>query len=528
MSTRAELLGGHAALGIEFGSTRIKAVLIDRRNRPIATGSHQWSARLEDGHWTYALADVWLGVQAAYRELAAQVLAEYAVELRTVAAIGISGMMHGYLALDDEGHQLVPLRTWQDTTTKRAAQELSEVLGVNIPLRWSISHVHQAILDAEPHVARLAHLTTLAGYVHWRLTGQRVLGIGDASGMFPTDAATGDYDERLLERYTRHVEERALPWRLRDVLPKVLVAGQPAGELTAHGARLLDPSGSLQPGALFAPPEGDAGTGMVATGAVAPRTANLSAGTSIFAMVVLERPLSRPYPELDVVATPAGDDVVMVHCNNGAADLQHWVQLFGQAARALGAEFDDDQLYGSLYRRAFDGAPDAGGLVAYNFRAGEPTVDVAEGRPLFVRLPDSELNLANFMRAQLFGALASLRIGFDVLAAERVELENLYAHGGLFRTPQVAQRHLAAALRVPVTVRDTASEGGAWGMALLARYATQPSGSLSEWLAREVFAEEETCTIVARPEETAGFDAYLRRYEAALPLARAAAGALAE
>lgn len=526
MKSDQQITAGEVSLGIELGSTRIKAVLIGAEKTPIAVGSHQWRSRFVAGHWTYPISEVWSGIQAAYLDLTNQVQDEYGVPITKLGALGISGMMHGYLPLDDSGEPLVELRTWQDTTTGTAARELSELFGVNIPLRWSIAHLHQAILAGEEHVGQIAQLTTLAGYVHWRLSGQRVLGIGDASGMFPTSAERKDYVAELLESYENLVAAHKYPWKLHDILPRVLYAGQEAGRLTDDGARLLDPTGRLLPGSLLAPPEGDAGTGMVATNSVAPLSANVSAGTSIFAMVVLERPLDTAHEELDIVATPAGDDVVMVHCNNGAVDLQDWVQLFGQVARALGADPDTESLFGCLYEQALAGDLDAGGLVAFNYRAGEPTTGLSEGRPLFLRLPESELNLPNFMRAHLFAALATLRIGFETLRAEGVQVAELFAHGGLFRTPGVAQRLLSAALAVPVTVGQSASEGGAWGMALLAEFARLGGGNLGDWLRDEVFAAQASRTILAAGEEIAGFDTYLERYRACLAVEQAAVTAL--
>ncbi len=510
------------SLGIELGSTRVKAVLLDERLETVATGGFEWRSRLEDGHWTYSLDDVWHAVQRAVAALREDYRGRLQEELTGVGAIGVSAMMHGYLAFDEEGELLTPFRTWQDTTTGAAARELSSLFRCNIPLRWSIAHLHQAILDDEPHVARLASLTTLAGYVHWRLTGERVLGIGDASGMFPIDHQARTYDAALLDAYADLVADRGFAWDIRKVLPEIRVAGEGAGRLTPEGALLLDPTGTFAPGAVAAPPEGDAGTGMVATNSVRRRTANVSAGTSIFAMVVLERPLETTNPNLDMVTTPDGSPVVMVHCNNGAADLDDWVRLFGEAARALGAEFDTDALFRTLYEAALQGSPDAGGLVAYNYRAGEPITGVDEGRPLFMRLPESRLGLADFMRAHLYGAFASLRLGFEILRDEQVSVDEMFAHGGVFRTEGVAQRFLAAALDVPVTVSSSASEGGAWGMALLAAFVLQGGGELPEWLETRVFADTERVTCTASQEELEGFDRFMARYSDGLAAERAA------
>lgn len=510
------------SLGIELGSTRVKAVLLDEQLQTIATGGFEWRSRLEDGHWTYSLDDAWHAIQSAVAALRDDFRGRRQEELTSVGAIGVSAMMHGYLAFDEAGELLTPFRTWQDTTTGPAARELSERFGCNIPLRWSISHLHQAVLDDEPHVARVAALTTLSGYVHWRLTGERVLGIGDASGMFPIDDDTRTYDASLLDSYSELVASRGFGWDIRKVLPEVRSAGEAAGRLTEEGALLLDPAGTLAPGAVAAPPEGDAGTGMVATNSVRRRTANVSAGTSIFAMVVLERPLQTTSADLDMVTTPDGSPVVMVHCNNGAADLQDWVMLFGEAARALGAEFDTDTLFRTLYEAALQGSPDAGGLVAYNYRAGEPVTGLDEGRPLFMRLPESTLGLADFMRAHLYAAFAALRLGFEILRDEQVSVDEMFAHGGIFRTKGVAQRFLAAALDVPVTVGSSASEGGAWGMALLAAYALQGEGDLAGWLEARVFAGGERETYVASSQEVEGFDRYMARYSAGLAAERAA------
>jgi sugar (pentulose or hexulose) kinase len=509
----------NAVLGIELGSTRIKACLVeaDDPTAVLATGSHEWENQLVDGVWTYGLDDVWSGLQAAYADLARQ-LGEVPTEL---AAIGVSAMMHGYLAFDGAGELLVPFRSWRNTSTGEAAAELTGAFGVNIPLRWSIAHLHQAVRNAEPHVPAIASVNTLAGYVHHRLTGRRVLGIGDASGMFPI--AGPDYDAGLLRRYD-HLAQLHAP--LRSLLPEVLVAGQPAGELSAAGAALLDPSGTLQPGAVFCPPEGDAGTGMVATNAVAPRTGNVSAGTSIFAMVVLERPLQHVHPELDVVTTPSGDPVAMVHCNNGASELAAWVGMFQRFAEAAGIRLDIDATYDVLFREALDGAPDAGGLLAYNHLAGEPIAGLPEGRPLFVRTPDSRLILANAMRAHLYGVFGTLALGMRVLADENVALDRMSAHGGMFRTAGVAQRFLAAALDAPVEVAESASEGGAWGVAVLAAFTASRGGELDAYLRDHVFARATSSIATPDPADVTGFAAYLDRYRAGLAVELAAVAAL--
>lgn len=519
---------GRTALGIELGSTRIKACLIAEDGAEVlAVGGHDWENQFRDRVWTYALDDVWTGIRSAYAELVADIERRHGERLETVGAIGVSAMMHGYLAFDADGELLVPFRTWRNTTTGPAAAELSALFGVNIPLRWSIAHLYQAVLDDEPHVPRIASLTTLAGYVHTALTGRRVLGVGDASGMFPIDPATGDYDAGMLRRFDDLVAERAPGLRVSDLLPDVLPAGRTAGELTREGAELLDPSGALRPGIPLCPPEGDAGTGMVATNAVAPRTGNVSAGTSIFAMVVLERPLERVHHELDLVTTPAGDPVGMVHCNNGASELAGWVGLFGRFAEAAGAPVDADAAFDALFREALDGDADAGGLLAYNHLAGEPIAGLDEGRPLFVRTPDSRLTLANFMRAQLYGVFGTLSIGMRVLADEGVALDRMFAHGGMFRTAGVAQRFLAGALDAPVAVGETASEGGAWGIAVLAAYLSRAGESdLSGYLGDRVFAGARIEVVDPRPEDVAGFSAYLDRYRAGLAVERAAVESL--
>jgi len=518
-------------LGIEFGSTRIKACLVadDDPSTILATGAHDWENQFIDGVWTYSLDDVWSGLQSAYADL----VTNLGAAPTEFTAIGVSAMMHGYLAFDKSGELLVPFRTWRNTSTGDAAAELTGLFGVNIPLRWSIAHLQQAVRDAEAHVPRIHSVTTLAGYVHEKLSGRRVLGVGDASGMFPIDPATRDYDADFLARYDRLVEGSTLPAPLRELLPEVLVAGEAGGQLTTAGAAMLDPSGALQPGAVFCPPEGDAGTGMVATNAIAPRTGNVSAGTSIFAMVVLEHPLQHAHHELDVVTTPAGDPVAMVHCNNGASELAAWVGMFQRFAAASGAPLDADAVYGTLFDEALRAEPDAGVLLAYNHLAGEPIAGLTEGRPLFVRTPDSRFTLANAMRAQLYGVFGTLSLGMRVLADEGVRLDRMYAHGGMFRTAGVAQRFLAGALNAPVAVSETAAEGGAWGVAVLAAFAASraSTGSVSDselaaYLDEQVFGEVEPAVADPDPEDVAGFAAYLARYRSGLDIERAAIAAL--
>ncbi|WP_369140519.1 xylulokinase [Modestobacter versicolor] len=521
----AAITSGRTALGIELGSTRIKAVLIGPDHAPLAVGSSDWENQLVDRLWTYSLADVWAGVQQSVAALAADVQRRHGVELAGVGALGVSAMMHGYLAFDADGELLAPFRTWRNTNTGRAAERLSAEFGCNIPHRWSVAHLYQAVLDGEEHVGRVDHLTTLAGYVHWQLTGEKVLGVGDASGMLPIDAATGGYDAAMLARFDELAAEAGVELTLAGLLPAIAVAGEPAGTLTEAGARLLDPTGRLSAGAPLCPPEGDAGTGMVATGSVAPRTGNVSAGTSIFAMVVLERPLGRAHRELDLVTTPAGDPVAMVHCNNGASELDAWAGLFAQFARALGSDADPSRVFETLFTAALDGAGDGGGMLAYNYLSGEPITDLEEGRPLFLRSPDSRLDLGTFMRTHLYSALATLRVGMDVLQqAEGVRLDRMFAHGGLFRTAGVAQRFLAAAIDTPVSVGDVAAEGGAWGAAVLAAFATRraPGQALADYLDTTVFAGAVLQTVEPRPDDVAGFDAFMQRYLAALPVERAA------
>lgn len=529
MDAAAAVRAGEVVLGIELGSTRIKACLVraDDPSAVIATGSHAWENRLAGRIWTYALEDVWAGIRAAYADLTADVARRHGVPVQSLAALGVSAMMHGYLALDAEGELLSAFRTWRNTNTDRAAGVLSALFDVNIPLRWSVAHLYQAVLDEEPHVPHVRFITTLAGYVHWKLTGRKVLGVGDASGMFPIDPATRDYDRRLMAKFDRLVDERAYGLSLADVLPEVLVAGREAGRLSAEGAALLDPSGVLAPGIPLCPPEGDAGTGMVATCAVAPRTGNVSAGTSIFAMAVLEKPLARAHDEIDIVTTPAGDLVAMVHCNNGASELASWVGLFERFAAVAGGTLSADDVFGALLRESLDADPDAGGLLAYNHLAGEPIAGLAEGRPLVVRTPDSRFTLANFMRAQVYGVFGTLALGMQVLEREGVELDTLFAHGGIFRTAGVAQRFLAGALNTPVVVGATASEGGAWGIAVLAAYLSAADDlELDPYLRTRVFADAELHTTTPDPEDVAGFTAYLHRYRSGLAIESAAVAAL--
>jgi sugar (pentulose or hexulose) kinase len=516
---------GKIILGVEFGSTRIKAVLIDEGHTPIASGSYEWENRHENGIWTYHLEDVWTGLQESYRSLCREVAEKYSIQLQTIGAIGFSGMMHGYLVFDEDDTLLVPFRTWRNTITGQAAKALTEMFQFNIPQRWSIAHLYQAILNKEPHLGQIAYLTTLAGYVHWKLTGQKVLGVGEASGMFPIDSETGDYDARMLNLFNAHLTEEALPWKLQDILPQVSTAGEHAGVLTAEGARMLDPAGNLQPGIPLCPPEGDAGTGMVATNSVAARTGNVSAGTSVFAMIVLEKALSAVYPEIDMVTTPSGKPVAMVHSNNCTSDINAWVALFQEFSTALGVELSQSRLFELLYQQALKGDADGGGLLAYNYFSGEHITHLEEGRPLFVRTPESRLTLANFMRVHLFSALGVLKIGLDILfEQEKVKIDQVLGHGGFFKTAEVGQKIMAAAMNVPVSVMETASEGGAWGIALLAAYMLLKAEGepLEAYLAGRVFAGEKALTLAPDAVDVAGFAAFMENYKKCLVIERTA------
>ena len=515
---------GRAVLGIELGSTRIKAVLIDENNAPIAQGAHEWENRYEDKLWTYSIEDIWNGLKDCYADLRRQVKQRYDEEITSLAAIGISAMMHGYMAFDKSQKILVPFRTWRNTNTGKAAAELSELFNFNIPLRWSISHVYQAIIDGEPHVKEIDYLTTLAGYVHWMLTGKCVLGIGDASGMLPIDSDTNDYDASMVEKFDKLIASKDIGWKILDILPKVLLAGENAGTLTEQGALLLDPSGNLQAGVPLCPPEGDAGTGMVATNAVRQRTGNVSAGTSSFSMIVLEKPLSQPFEAIDMVTTPCGSPVAIVHCNNCTSDLNAWISLFKQYAQLLGVEVSTGDVFAKLYNHALQGDADCGGLLAYNYFSGEPITGLNEGRPMFVRSTGDKFNLANFIRTNLYAAVAVLKIGNDILFKdEHVAVDRITGHGGLFKTPGVGQRILAAALNSPISVMETAGEGGAWGIALLAAYMINNNQeSLVDYLDHHVFAGNKGVEITPTAEEVAGFDKYIETYKAGLAIEQTA------
>lgn len=513
-------LDPYLSLGIEFGSTRIKGVLIDGQGTPVATGAWEWENRLEDGYWTYALKEIWEGLQGCFRNLAEDYHRVTGQTLTRVGALGVSGMMHGYLAFNDEGRLLVPFRTWRNTTTGEAAARLTRLFGFNIPQRWSIAHLYQAILDKEPHVTRIGHITTLAGYVHEQLTGRRVMGIGEASGMFPIDSAAGGYDGRMTELFNGLLRQNRMPYTLQDILPEVLAAGEEAGVLTAQGAALLDPTGVLQPGARLCPPEGDAGTGMVATNSIAPATGNISAGTSIFAMVVLEKALSGVYGEIDMVATPDGSPVAMVHCNNCTSDLNAWADLIAQA----GGGIPRGKVLDGIFEAALSADKDGGGLLSYNYFSGEPITGVDTGRPLFVRLPDARFTFANFSRTLLYASLATLKLGMDILSEkEHVRLSRLLGHGGFFKSRHAGQAMMAAALNVPVSVMETASEGGAWGMALLARYCLENTRPLAEFLDTQVFANSQVVTVTPDPEDVKGFQRFMDRYTVGLEIEKNAA-----
>ncbi len=521
---------GKTTLGIEFGSTRIKAILIDENYTPIATGGYGWENRYENGYWTYDLDEIWVGLQACYTELRDDVQEKYGVALTTIGSIGFSGMMHGYLPFDKDANLLTPFRTWRNTTTGQAADALTERFQFNIPLRWSIAHLYQAILDGEDHIGEIDYLTTLAGYVHWRLTGQKVMGICEASGMFPIDSKIADYDAGRVAQFNELLSDVDVSWTLQDIMPKVLSAGDSAGTLTEDGVKLMDASGTLQAGIALCPPEGDAGTGMVATNAVAERTGNVSAGTSAFAMIVLENDLSKLHTEIDMVTTPSGSPVAMVHTNTCTTDLDAWVGLFGEFAKAAGFDIDVSTLFGTLYNQALEAEADGGGLLAYNYVAGEPVTGFDIGRPLFARTPDSKFNLANFMRTHLYSALGTLKIGMDILVEEeKVELDQLLGHGGFFKTPEVGQRMMAAALQVPVAVMETAGEGGAWGIALLAAYMVDKSDdeTLAMFLDEKIFANENSVSIDPDPQDVEGFLAFMERYTAGLKIQRAAVESLA-
>ena len=525
LDAKSTITSGKAVLGIEFGSTRIKAVLVDESNMPIASGAHDWENSYVDNIWTYSLDEVWTGLQDCYQDLLKDVKQKYGVTIQTLGAIGFSAMMHGYMAFDKNGELLVPFRTWRNTITEQASEELTKVFNYHIPQRWSIAHLYQAILNNEAHVSQIDFQTTLAGYVHYKMTGQKVLGVGEASGMFPIDIETKSFNTRMIAQFDELNASKNFAWKLGDILPKVLVAGEDAGTLTAEGAKLLDTSGALQAGIPLCPPEGDAGTGMAATNSVAVRTGNVSAGTSVFAMIVLEKDLTKVYDAIDLVTTPTGNLVGMVHCNNCTSDLNAWVNLFKEFAESFGMKVDMNELFGTLYNKALEGDADCGGLLAYNYFSGEHITGFEEGRPLFVRTPESKFNLANFMRVHLFTALGALKTGLDILLKEEgVKVDEIFGHGGLFKTKGVGQKVMAAAMNAPVSVMETAGEGGAWGIALLASYMIGKSANetLDDYLAQKVFAGKAGSKIEPDAKDVAGFDEFIARYTKGLPIERAA------
>ena len=525
MTPKQIIEAGKAILGIEFGSTRIKAVLIDQENKPIAQGAHEWENQFVDGLWTYSIDAVWNGLQDCYANLCAEVQKLYDTKIETLAAIGISAMMHGYMAFNEQEEILVPFRTWRNTNTGKAAAELSQLFNYNIPLRWSISHIYQAILNGEEHVKDIKYLTTLAGYIHWQLTGEFVLGVGDASGMIPVDPQTKTYDAEMVEKFDKLVAPYGYSWNLHGILPKSLVAGECAGALTEKGAKALDPTGTLKAGIPFCPPEGDAGTGMAATNAVKVGTGNVSAGTSSFSMIVVEKVLSQPYEELDMVTTPDGSLVAMVHCNNCTGDLNAWISLFKQYQELMGFPVDMNEIYCKLYNHALTGDADCGGLISYNYISGEPLTGLAEGRPLFVRSANDKFTLANFMRAHLYASIGVLKVGNDILFnKEKIRVDRITGHGGLFKTKGVGQRILAAAINSPISVMETAGEGGAWGIALLAGFLVNnpEKKNLADYLEEVVFAGNTGTEIAPTPEDVAGFNAWIENYKRGLPIEQAA------
>lgn len=532
-----EIEEGGAVLGLEFGSTRIKAVLVDSQYEPVASGAFDWENSLVDGIWTYSLEEVHEGIVAAFASLRKDVEEKYNIPLTKIKAMGVSAMMHGYLAFDSDMNLLVPFRTWRNTITQEASRILSDQFNYPVPERWSIAHLFQAMLNKEEHVSKIGFLTTLAGYAHYMLCGEKVLGVGDASGMFPIDSESCCYDQDMMSYFDSLVEAEGYGWKLDDLLPKVLVAGESAGCMTKEGALWLDPTGTLEPGCMMAPPEGDAGTGMVATNSVSPRTGNVSAGTSVFAMVVLEKPLEKTYSgKIDMVTTPDGKPCAMAHANNCTGEYDKWIRLFGEAAELLGAKFTKDELYAAVLGSAKNGAKDGGGLIPFNYISGESITGFSQGRPLFVRTQDAEFNLANFMRSQVYTSLGALRAGMDILfEQEKVQLDSLTGHGGFFKTEGVGLPVMAAAMHTPVTVMSTAGEGGPWGMALLASYAAgcnsdgNSDGSankekicLGDWLKKKVFALAQTKTVMPDKADVEGFNQFFARYSKALAVEKAA------
>lgn len=522
---KMDILTNRTSLGIELGSTRIKAVLIDSNYQPIASGSYDWENRLEDGVWTYSVEDIWKGIQESYRVMAEDIQKQYGEVLTSVGSIGFSAMMHGYLAFNKEGKLLVPFRTWRNAMTEEAEKKLTKLFNYPIPQRWSIAHLYQAILNDEKHVNEIDFFTTLAGYVHWKLTGEKVIGVGDASGMFPIDAKTKNYHQHMLTQFDNVIKEKEYSWKLENILPKTLVSGEGAGMLTNEGAKLLDPSGNLQVGIPLCPPEGDAGTGMAATNSVAERTGNVSAGTSAFVMIVLEKELKKVHSEIDLVMTPNGSLVGMVHMNNCSSDVNAWVNIFDEFARAAGLQLDKNKIFNLLFNEALKGDPDGGGLLSYGYYSGENITHMSEGRPLFVRQPDSQFTLANFMRVHLFSAFGAMKIGMDILTKdEQINIDSIVGHGGIFKTEKVGQQVMSAVMNAPVTVMDTAGEGGAWGIALLAAYLREKENeqSLADFLETKVFKDERGSTIAPLQEDVAGFEVFMERYQKGLPIEQTA------
>lgn len=524
-TVKAAIENGNAVIGIEMGSTRIKAVLIDEKHNPVAQGSHDWENRFENGVWTYHLDDVWEGLRDAYKNLKADVYEKYGVRLTRFKSMGFSAMMHGYLPFDKNGKQLAEFRTWRNTITEQAASELTKLFDFNIPQRWSIAHLYQAVLNGEAHVGSIDFLTTLEGYVHWQLTGEKVIGIGEAAGMFPIDSTKNCYNEKMVSAFDEKIADKGFSWKLTDILPKILVAGECAGTLTSEGAILLDPTGELESGIPLCAPEGDAGTGMVATNSVAAKTGNISAGTSIFAMIVLDKMLSDVYTEIDMVTTPTGKPVAMVHCNTCTSDLDAYVKLFAEVLRNSGVDVNKSALYDMLYAEALKGEADCDGIVSFNYYSGEPVTDTSEGRPLTVRMPDTKFTLANFMRAQLYSTMATLRLGMNILFdKEKVEIEKLLGHGGLFKTRIVGQKLMAGAMNTPVAVMETAGEGGAWGIALLAAFMSNKAEgeTLEDYLENKVFADYEASVIEPDKTDVDGFNTYIERYKSAVAVEKSA------
>lgn len=525
MSAREFIESGKSILGIEFGSTRIKAVLIDEKGAVLASGGHGWENRFENGVWTYTLDDIWGGLQDCYQDLLKDVKEKYDTTITSLASIGFSAMMHGYLAFDKDGELLVPFRTWRNTITEEASVKLTEAFSYNIPQRWSISHLYQAILNKEEHVKDVDFFTTLAGYVHWKLSGEKVLGVGDASGMFPIDTTKGDYDQKMIAKFDEIVAGEGFSWKLSDILPKSLPAGADAGVLTKEGAKLLDVSGALQAGAKMCPPEGDAGTGMVATNSVSVRTGNISAGTSVFAMVVLEKELSKVYPQIDLVTTPDGALVGMVHCNNCTSEINAWVNLFAEFAKASGNEMDMNTLFTMLYSKAMEGDPDCGGLLSYNYFSGEPVTGFDKGAITFVRSQEAKFTLANVMRMHLYSALAALKSGMDLMIKEEgVKVDEMLGHGGYFKTKGVGQQIAADAINAPVSVMETAGEGGAWGIAVLAAYLVlkENGETLPDYLNNKIFAGQKGSKLEPIPENVKGFEKFMEQYMKGLAMEKEA------